>query len=83
MTATPIGTTFVVGSGPTGLVSAIALRNQGFDVRIIDKMTEPSSYSKALVIWARTLELLDGHLDVRTILDAGIPARKMRLFAKG
>ena len=83
MTATPIGTTFVVGSGPTGLVSAIALRTQGFDVRIIDKMTEPSSYSKALVIWARTLELLDGHLDVRTIVDAGIPARKMRLFAKG
>jgi len=83
MTASSIGTAFVVGSGPTGLASAIALRTQGFDVRIIDKSPEPSTHSKALVIWARTLELLDGHLDVRRILDAGIPGKKMRLFANG
>ena len=64
MTLSPTGTAFVVGSGPTGLVSAIALRTHGFDVRIIDKASEPSSHSKALVVWARTLEQLDGHLDV-------------------
>ena len=59
MTASPIGTAFVVGSGPTGLASAIALRTQGFDVRIIDKSTEPSTHSKALVIWARTLDIVE------------------------
>jgi 2-polyprenyl-6-methoxyphenol hydroxylase-like FAD-dependent oxidoreductase len=83
MTATNIGTAFIVGSGPTGLATAIALRNHGFEVRIIDKASQPSSHSKALVIWARTLELLDGHLDVQTILDVGMSAEKMQLFAKG
>ena len=83
MTLSPTGTAFVVGSGPTGLVSAIALRTHGFDVRIIDKASEPSSHSKALVVWARTLEQLDGHLDVDALIDAGIKGRSMRLFAKG
>ncbi len=83
MTASPIGTAFVVGSGPTGLVSAIALRNHGFDVRIIDRMVEPSTHSKALVIWARTLELLDGHLDVDRLLDEGIHGKRMQLFSRG
>ena len=83
MTASSIGTAFVVGSGPTGLASAIALRTQGFDVRIIDRSLEPSTHSKALVVWARTLELLDDHLDVDRLIDSGIPGRTMRLFASG
>ena len=35
------------------------------------------------MIWARTLELLDGHLDIDTILDAGIAGCRMQIFAKG
>ena len=83
MTASSIGTAIVVGSGPTGLASAIALRTQGFDVRIIDRSPEPSMHSKALVVWARTLESLDGHLDVERLIHAGISGRTMRLFARG
>ena len=49
----------VVGAGPTGLTTAIELARRGIGVRIVERRTEPSTTSKALVVHARTLELLD------------------------
>jgi len=49
----------VVGAGPTGLVMAAGLRRYGLSVRIIDKAAGPTVWSKAQVIQARTLELLE------------------------
>ena len=49
----------VVGAGPTGLTTAIELARRNVDVRIVERRTEPSTRSKALVVHARTLELLD------------------------
>jgi 2-polyprenyl-6-methoxyphenol hydroxylase-like FAD-dependent oxidoreductase len=49
----------VVGAGPTGLTTAIELARRSIGVRIVEKRTEPSTTSKALVVHARTLEQLD------------------------
>ena len=47
----------IVGAGPTGLVLALWLTRLGIRVRIIDKVAEPGTTSRALAVQARTLEL--------------------------
>jgi 2-polyprenyl-6-methoxyphenol hydroxylase-like FAD-dependent oxidoreductase len=49
----------VVGAGPVGLTMAAELARFGVPVRIIDKSPERTDKSRALVLWSRTLELLD------------------------
>lgn len=49
----------VVGAGPVGLTMAAELARYGTSVRIIDKAAQRTDKSKALVVWSRTLELLD------------------------
>ena len=72
----------IVGAGPVGLTLALALRRQGVALRIVDKAAARTDKSKALVIWPRTLELLDIHGCAQLVVDAyetltaeGIPAR--------
>lgn len=57
--ASPIRGTdvLIVGAGPTGLVLALWLTRLGVRVRIIDKIAEPGTTSRALAVQARTLEL--------------------------
>jgi len=47
----------IAGAGPTGLVLALWLSQQGVKVRIIDQTAEPGTTSRALAVQARTLEL--------------------------
>jgi 2-polyprenyl-6-methoxyphenol hydroxylase-like FAD-dependent oxidoreductase len=49
----------VVGAGPVGLTMAAELARYGVCVRIVDKAAQRTDKSKALVLWSRTLELLD------------------------
>ena len=49
----------IVGAGPIGLTTANALRHHGVQCRILEEKPEPSKYSKANNVWARTQELLD------------------------
>jgi len=49
----------VTGAGPVGLTMASELSRYGLSVRIIDQNTQRTDKSKALVVWSRTLELLD------------------------
>ena len=56
----------IVGAGPVGLTMAAQLHAHGVSCRIIDQAPAPSDKSKALLVWARTLEMLD---------DLGIAAR--------
>jgi 2-polyprenyl-6-methoxyphenol hydroxylase-like FAD-dependent oxidoreductase len=53
----------VVGAGPTGLTLACALRAASIDVLVLDKVPQGANTSRAAVIHARTLEVLD-ELDV-------------------
>ena len=47
----------VTGAGPTGLVLALWLTRLGVRVRIIDRLAEPATTTRALAVQARTLEL--------------------------
>jgi 2-polyprenyl-6-methoxyphenol hydroxylase-like FAD-dependent oxidoreductase len=61
----------IVGAGPVGLVMAAELARYRISVRIIDKATQRSDKSKALVLWSRTLELLDRASCTETFIAAG------------
>ncbi|BCJ39274.1 oxygenase [Actinocatenispora thailandica] len=49
----------VVGAGPTGLALACALRLQGVPVRVIDAAAAPATTSRANILHARGVEVLD------------------------
>src|SRR3978361_30855 len=49
----------IIGAGPVGLTLAIELTRFGVPVRIVEKAAQRTDKSKALVVWSRTLELLD------------------------
>jgi 2-polyprenyl-6-methoxyphenol hydroxylase-like FAD-dependent oxidoreductase len=49
----------IVGAGPVGLTMAAELARYGVSTRIVDKAAARTDKSKALVLWSRTLELLD------------------------
>lgn len=65
----------VVGAGPVGLTLAAELVRYGVQVRIIDRSSHPKETSKALVVWSRTLELLERMGCSPAFLDAGLRAR--------
>ncbi len=47
----------IVGAGPTGLMLACELARANVSFRIVDKASEPSTRSRALVVHTRSLEL--------------------------
>jgi 2-polyprenyl-6-methoxyphenol hydroxylase-like FAD-dependent oxidoreductase len=47
----------IAGAGPTGLVLALWLQRLGVRVRIVDKVAEAGTTSRALALHARTMEL--------------------------
>jgi 2-polyprenyl-6-methoxyphenol hydroxylase-like FAD-dependent oxidoreductase len=49
----------VVGAGPTGLAAACALATRGVEVVVLDRLAEGGNTSRAAVVHARTLEVLD------------------------
>jgi len=59
----------IVGAGPTGLALAISLRQAGVDHVLIDKLAAGQNTSRAAVIHAHTLDVLD-ELGVSTQLAA-------------
>ena len=62
----------VVGAGPTGLTVACVLQAAGIDVLVLDQVSDGNNTSRAAVIHARTLEVLED-LDVtRRLVAEGI-----------
>jgi 2-polyprenyl-6-methoxyphenol hydroxylase-like FAD-dependent oxidoreductase len=61
----------VVGAGPVGLTMAAELARYGVPVRIVDKAAHRTDKSKALVLWSRTLELLERAGCAASFVDAG------------
>jgi 2-polyprenyl-6-methoxyphenol hydroxylase-like FAD-dependent oxidoreductase len=73
----------IVGAGPVGLTMAAALTRQGVRCRIVDKAAQPSDKSKALVVWSRSLELLD-HLGLaETFIRAGMKVEGASIYGGG
>lgn len=50
----------IVGAGPTGLALAITLASAGVDFVVVDRLAEGAKTSRAAVVHAGTLEVLDG-----------------------
>jgi 2-polyprenyl-6-methoxyphenol hydroxylase-like FAD-dependent oxidoreductase len=73
----------IVGAGPVGLTLAAALTHHGLRCRIVDKCAAPSDKSKALVVWSRTLELLDGLGLADTFVQTGMKAKGASMYANG
>jgi 2-polyprenyl-6-methoxyphenol hydroxylase-like FAD-dependent oxidoreductase len=49
----------IVGAGPTGLALAVTLASAGVDFVVVDRLAEGANTSRAAVVHARTLEVLD------------------------
>jgi len=64
----------VSGAGPVGLTMAAELARYGVSVRIVEKAAERTDKSKALVLWSRTLELMDRMGGAAPFVAAGLKA---------
>ena len=47
-----------MGAGPVGLVLACELARRDVPIRVIDKLERPTDESRAIVVHARSLEML-------------------------
>lgn len=62
----------IVGAGPTGLALAAELKRRNIDALIIDKQAEGANTSRAAVVHARTLEVLEPLEVVREMRECGV-----------
>jgi 2-polyprenyl-6-methoxyphenol hydroxylase-like FAD-dependent oxidoreductase len=62
----------VVGAGPVGLAVAAGLRLHGHSVVVVDKQAEGSNTSRASVIHARTLEMLEQLGVTKRLVELGL-----------
>ena len=70
----------VVGAGPTGLAAANEAVRHGLSVRVVDRKAHRSTYSKALVAHARTLEAFETMGVAGAVRSAGVPFSAMRVL---
>jgi len=77
------GSVLVVGAGPVGLTMAANLRRHGIGCRVVDKSPTPTETSKALVLWGRSLEMLDDLGIVGPFLAAGRLMGAANLYGEG
>lgn len=72
--------TLIVGAGPTGLALATALARQGAPFVLVDRQAEGANTSRAAVVHARTLEMLEPLGVVEEMLATGIRMRRFHLM---
>jgi 2-polyprenyl-6-methoxyphenol hydroxylase-like FAD-dependent oxidoreductase len=71
----------IVGAGPVGMTMASELARYRVPVRIVDKAAQRTDKSKALVLWSRTLELLDRGGGSAPFTDAGFKMLAVNFIA--
>ena len=62
----------IAGAGPVGLTLAIELARYGVSVRIVDKAPARTDKSKAVAVWARSLELFERAGIAGALVAAGV-----------
>jgi 2-polyprenyl-6-methoxyphenol hydroxylase-like FAD-dependent oxidoreductase len=62
----------IVGAGPVGLTLAVELARYGVSVRIVDKAPARTDKSKAVAVWARSLELFERAGIAGALVAAGV-----------
>ena len=73
----------IVGAGPSGLMMACQLALQKISFRIIDKKEHPTSYSGALIVQARSLEIFQQMGIAQTAVQRGVIVHEIRLIFNG
>ncbi len=73
----------VVGAGPVGLVLACELARRDVPVRLIDRRERPTDQSRAIVVHARSLEMLQRVGVIDRFLEAGERTTAMTMHASG
>ena len=68
----------IVGAGPTGLALAVTLAAAGVDFVIVDRLAEGANTSRAAVVHARTLEVLDELGAAEELIAPRHPGRPLR-----
>ena len=69
----------IVGAGPVGLATAAALAGAGVDVTVVDRAPTAAHTSRAAVVHAHTLEVLDRIGAAAPLVAAGIPAPRFTI----
>src|SRR5271155_63252 len=71
----------ICGAGPVGLAMAAELTRYGLAVRIVEKNAQRTDKSKALVVWSRTLELLNRTGCAEKFLSTGMKSSAANILA--
>jgi 2-polyprenyl-6-methoxyphenol hydroxylase-like FAD-dependent oxidoreductase len=71
----------IIGAGPVGLTLAMELTRYGVPVRIVDKAPTRTDKSKALVLWSRTLELLERGPGSARFIEAGFKVNAVNMIS--
>lgn len=69
----------IVGAGPTGLTLAVALATHGVRATVIDRLGEGINTSRAAVVHARTLEVLEPLGVTPTLVALGVQAHRFTI----
>jgi len=69
----------IVGAGPTGLTLAAALALRGVRITVIDRLAEGANSSRAAVVHARTLEVLEPLGVSATLIGRGLRAQRFTI----
>ncbi|MGF0314804.1 FAD-dependent monooxygenase [Nocardia fluminea] len=69
----------IVGAGPAGLTAAIVLAEAGVDHVLIDRLGQGANTSRAAVVHARTLEVLDELGIASALVERGIEVPTFKL----
>ena len=80
MTTLPV---VVVGAGPVGLTMAAELARHGQRCRLIDRLTQPSPYCRAIGVTPRTLEVWEAMDLSDAMIGSGLWLRGMRSVIAG
>ncbi|GAB2560283.1 FAD-dependent oxidoreductase [Kribbella endophytica] len=73
----------VVGAGPVGLAVGVVLAEAGREVVVIDKLAEGANTSRAAVVHARTLEMLERIGVSDRLVELGVPASRFSIRDRG
>jgi 2-polyprenyl-6-methoxyphenol hydroxylase-like FAD-dependent oxidoreductase len=73
----------VVGAGPTGLMAGLVAHRRGLSALVVDGKSGPTRESRAIVIQARSMEILDQLGLVAPVLEAAQLAGRIRIREGG
>jgi 2-polyprenyl-6-methoxyphenol hydroxylase-like FAD-dependent oxidoreductase len=73
----------IIGAGPTGLLLAAQLARFGINLRLVDQKPQPDHQSRAISVFARTLEIFDKLGVAEEMIKRGRQLHGINLYADG